>query len=71
MKKNSSLVGVSLLISIGFSLKAIAIPVPNTYINFAGAGGDFDSRTATFRDVYKRQNLKSANKFTFFNSWFF
>jgi serine/threonine-protein kinase len=26
-----------------------AIPVPNAYINFAGAGGDFSSRTATFR----------------------
>jgi serine/threonine-protein kinase len=49
MKKNSSLIGVSLLISIDFSLKAIAIPVPNVYINFAGAGGDFDSRTATFQ----------------------
>jgi hypothetical protein len=26
-----------------------AISVPNAYINFAGAGGDFSSRTATFR----------------------
>lgn len=28
---------------------AMAIPVPNAYISFAGAGGDFTSRTATFR----------------------
>jgi serine/threonine-protein kinase len=49
---NRLLLGVS-----SFSLASIfslvssvtAIPVSNTYINFAGAGGDFSSRTATFR----------------------
>ncbi|KST68964.1 hypothetical protein [Mastigocoleus testarum] len=58
MKKYCSYVAISLLISFGFILKAItplgmrkavAIPVPNAYINFAGAGGDFKSRQATFQ----------------------
>lgn len=46
---NKLLIGVSLLISFGLVEKAIAIPLPKAYINLAGAGGDFSSRTATFR----------------------
>ncbi|MEO0971177.1 MAG: hypothetical protein AAFX80_23410, partial [Cyanobacteria bacterium J06639_18] len=60
MKKYCSCVAISLLISFGFILKAItplgmrkavAIPVPNAYIEFArvGVGGSFNSRQATFR----------------------
>lgn len=60
MKKYNSFVALSLLISFGLILKAItplgirkaiAIPVPNAYINFArtGVGGNFTSRQATFR----------------------
>ncbi|MDJ0846392.1 MAG: hypothetical protein QNJ08_19410, partial [Crocosphaera sp.] len=30
-------------------ISMMAIPVHNVYINFAGAGGDFSSRTGTFR----------------------
>lgn len=40
---------LSLISIISFNLSASAIPVSNAYINFAGAGGDFSSRTGTFR----------------------
>ena len=46
------LLGVSSLsMASAFSIftPATAIPVSNAYISFAGAGGDFTSRTATFR----------------------
>lgn len=49
MKKYRLLIEFSLLISLGLVQEAIAIPLPKAYINFAGAGGDFTSRTATFR----------------------
>ncbi len=57
--KNS--IALSLLVSLGFNLQAIAIPVPNAYINFAGAGGDFNSRTATFQ-VSDRTTTTSIGK---------
>lgn len=72
MKKYCSCVAISLLISFGFILKAItplgmrkavAIPVPNAYIEFArvGVGGSFNSRQATFR-VSDRTTITKIGK---------
>jgi hypothetical protein len=41
-------IALSLISIISFNLSASAIPVSNAYISFAGAGGDFSSRTGTF-----------------------
>lgn len=46
MSKKLALTLVSI---ISFCSSVSAIPVSNAYINFAGAGGDFSSRTATFK----------------------
>ena len=44
-----SITTVAITVASTIFTAANAIPVANAYINFAGAGGDFSSRTATFR----------------------